>query len=347
MSPTAILLRAEMAEQPRVLRDVFARRDEITDSVRASGLVPRLGTLLVARGSSDHAAIYARYLIELVTGLPVSIAPPSLYTRYGSRPSLEGWVAVALSQSGETPEIVQTLRALVDCGARAVAVTNNVGSALAREAELVVDLHCGAERAVPATKTFTASIAAVGVLAAAWGTVPWTADDERRATAAVEAVLGSESAVEPAAHAIRDADVVTYLGRGFSYASALEGALKLREMTGRPAEGFAAADYLHGPVASADRRTQVVACASPGPTLADVLAGAKGVAARGAQVLIVAPDDVPVDEQPTLRVAAGLAEPLTVIPMTVRLQQLALAAALQDGVDPDQPFGLAKVTLTR
>jgi glutamine---fructose-6-phosphate transaminase (isomerizing) len=335
-----------MAEQPRVLRETFGRRREVSESARALGLVPRVGIVLVARGSSDHAAVYARYLIELATGLPVSIAPPSLYTRYRAAPALDGWVAIGLSQSGQTPEIVQTLRALAERGARAVAVTNAADSALAREAELVVDLACGAERAVPATKTFTASVAAIGVLAAVWGAVPWSTADERRAVDAVEVALSDEHAVESVARAALAADVVTYLGRGFGYATALEGALKLREMTGLAAEGFSVADYLHGPVAAAGPRTHVVACAAPGPALADVVAAVDAVAARGAQTLIVAPEGVRVGQRSTLTVAAGLPEPLTVLPMTVRLQQVALLAALQADVDPDTPFGLAKITLT-
>jgi glutamine---fructose-6-phosphate transaminase (isomerizing) len=344
----ASLLRAEMAEQPRVLGAIFTRRAEVADSLRRAGAVPRVGVMLVARGSSDNADVYGRYLLELATGLPAAIAPPSLYTRYDSQPLLDGWVAVALSQSGETPEIVATLRALRGCGARAVAVTNAVSSSLARESDVVVDLACGPERAVPATKTLTASLAAIAVLSGVWGRTLWTSDDEARAIGAVEAVLADEEAALPAAEAVLAAANVTYLGRGFTYPVALEGALKLRETTGRAAEGRSVADYLHGPVASARTGTHVVACAAVGPAARDVLAAAADVAARGASVSLVAPADLPgtSTQAPGPAVPPGLVEPLAVLPLTVRLQQIALLAALQAGLDPDAPFGLEKVTLT-
>ncbi len=150
-------MRTEMAEQPAVLRELIARG--------APRLGPHSGVVIVARGSSDHAAIYGRYLLELATGRPVALAAPSLFTRYGARTDASGWLVVGVSQSGATPEIVEVVERLRATGGRAVAITNDPGSPLAAASEVVLALGAGEERAVPATKTLTAQFAAFAVLA--------------------------------------------------------------------------------------------------------------------------------------------------------------------------------------
>ena len=182
-------MRADMAAQPEVLRRLAERRDEIVASLR--GPQPA-AIVVVARGSSDYAAIFARYLLEVVSGRPVALAAPSLVTLYEARPSLDGWLAIGISQSGRTPEITTVLERYREAGARTVAVTNDPGSPLAAAAEAAVDLGAGEEAAVPATKTFTAQLAAVALIAEALGPVPWDASDwERLAPVRRGAACGS------------------------------------------------------------------------------------------------------------------------------------------------------------
>src|SRR5689334_10160466 len=146
-------MRREMAEQPEVLARLLSSRIPV-DVERPAGVI------IVARGSSDHAAVYGRYLLELATRRPVALAAPSLFTRYGAQTDASGWLVVGVSQSGRTPEIVDVVERLRATGGRAIAITNDEGSPLAEAAETVVGLGAGTEQAVPATKTFTAQMAA-------------------------------------------------------------------------------------------------------------------------------------------------------------------------------------------
>jgi glucosamine--fructose-6-phosphate aminotransferase (isomerizing) len=335
-------VRSEMREQPAVLARLLAAAPAYRRSIAALFQDRPAGVLLVARGSSDHAATYARYLLELVIGCPVALAAPSLYTRYGATTRYDGWLALGFSQSGETPEIVDVMTQVRARGARTVAVTNVPGAAIADAADALIDLACGPELAVPATKTFAASLASVAVVAAAFGMLPWTRDDELQAVDAVAAALADEAATDEAVELLVLSAGVTHLGRGFTYAVAQEAALKYRETNGRAADGQSVADFLHGPIAAARAGTCVVVYAPAGAVLEDVTATARAAQARGASVVVVGDRVAGVPWIPVAELPEGLA----VLPMTVRAQQLAVSAALRRRIDPDLPFGLSKVTAT-
>src|SRR5579863_8296288 len=168
---------AEMAEQPAVLERLAARRAAVAASV--SGLLPEhlCGTVLLARGSSDTAALYGRYLFEMASGRPVALASPSLHTLYRTDADHRGYLAVGISQSGRTPEVVSVLERMRATGARTVAIVNATTSPLGDVADVIIDLAAGGELAVPATKTFTATLVALALVAAAMGSLPWTDDD--------------------------------------------------------------------------------------------------------------------------------------------------------------------------
>jgi glucosamine--fructose-6-phosphate aminotransferase (isomerizing) len=332
-------MRADMAAQPAVLGRLAARRVEIVASL--AGPEPT-GLVIVARGSSDYAAIFARYLLEVVTGRPVALAAPSLVTLYDARPRLEGWLALGISQSGRTPEITTVLERYGAAGARTVAITNDPDSPLAGAAEIGIDLGAGEEGAVPATKTFTAQLAAVALVAEALGPVPWSDGDWRRLPPAVEELLGDPAPAERAAEALGAAEELVCVGRGYLMCVALEAALKLREATGVRAEGWSSADFRHGPVTVARGDIPLLAVTGPGPAAADVEELAARLAGEGTRVLRLAHEagaDLPYP--------GGLPEALCTLPGTVRAQQLALALALRRGLDPDEPPGLRKVTPTR
>lgn len=336
---------ADMAEQPAVVADLLSRRAAIGEAVWGRWLLPRRGIVLVARGPSDHAAVYARYLLELVAAVPVVVAAPSLHTRYRSRARYEGWTALAISQSGATPEITTTLEALAARGARTIAVTNDVEAPLAQAAELAVPLGCGRERAVPATKTFLGSLAAIAVLARAIVPDAWSDGDERQLVEILGRLLEEDPPLAALAGAMTKTRVVTHLGRGFTLPAALEGALKQREMAGDPAEAMAALEYLHGPIAATGGTSTVVAYLDGGPTAADVREAAAAAEARGAKVVVVANEGSGGTD--ALAVPRLASEPLAALAFAVRAQQLALACARRAGVDPDHPAGLEKVTATR
>src|SRR3954447_16009197 len=214
-------MRREMAEQPEVLARLLSRRVP----VQAADIA---GVVIVARGSSDHAAFYGRYLLEFATRRPVALAAPSLYTRYGAQTDASGWLVVGVSQSGKTPEIVDVVEPLRATGGHAIAITNDVDSPLAEAAETVIELGAGAENAVPATKTFTAQMAAFAALADALGDVPWTEEELGAVPDAVAGVLADPAGMAELADRWSAIDQLVVTARGWLFSAALETALKVR-----------------------------------------------------------------------------------------------------------------------
>jgi glutamine---fructose-6-phosphate transaminase (isomerizing) len=344
-----VQVRSEMAEQPEVLARIVERRADLrrllTD--RLPG-VPT-GVSLIARGSSDNVAVHARYLLELATGLPVSSVAPSLITRYHRAPRIgPGHVVVALSQSGRTPEIVAVAQHLAEQGAFVVSVTNDADSPLATAAAVSLLVGTSTERAVPATKTVTGQLALVTLLAesvgadlsaftggdAAWSALP----------AVVAEVLADTAPVQDAVKVLRDNTTGIHLARGLTYAAALEGALKSKETSRRVHEGYSSADFLHGPLTVASPDVTVVAYATAGPVLQDVVDTAAAAADLGSPVIGVGHPGVGGDV--LVPVPQTLGEALAVLPLVVRGQQLAVQTTLALGLDPDRPTGLHKVTET-
>jgi glucosamine--fructose-6-phosphate aminotransferase (isomerizing) len=333
---------AEMAEQPQVIAALAGRRLELVEQI--SSILPSdlAGTVLLARGSSDHAAVYGRYVLELASGRPVSLAAPSLHTLYGAKVDYRGYLAVAVSQSGRTPEIVTVLERMKEGGARCLAITNAPDSPLGDVADIVLELGAGPEEAVPATKTFSAQIVAFALVAEALGAVPWQGSDWDRVRTQVEQVLGDDDPAQQVAETIGDAEGLISVGRGFLYSAALEAALKLKETTSILAEGYSAADLRHGPIAVATRGLPVLAFIAPGPAAPDMHELVSWLDQRGARVLAVSEE-----AGSALPLPSGLPEMLVVVPAIVRAQQLALWLARHRGIDPDAPAGLSKVTFTQ
>jgi glutamine---fructose-6-phosphate transaminase (isomerizing) len=336
---------AEIAEQPAVFDAVVARRGELAAvAERLVARRPRFA-LLAARGSSDHAALYTKYLIEVLLQLPAGLVSPSTTTLYGAEPDLSGVLYVTISQSGGSPDLVEATRAARERGALTVAVTNTPGSPLAETAEHAVSIGAGDELAVAATKTYTATLLTTYLLvdAARGGSGEAVAGlGELAARTLAETADGVTAARERYRHIER---VVT-TGRGYSSATAAEAALKLAETSYLGARAYSGADLLHGPVAAVDERTGVVAVTSRGrggEAMRDVVTAVRD---RGADVLAVgsAADEMPASARIAVPATAEEVAPiLEVLP----LQRLALELALARGGDPDHPRGLSKVTRTR
>jgi glucosamine--fructose-6-phosphate aminotransferase (isomerizing) len=295
---------------------------------------------MVARGSSDHAAVYGRYLLEIATGKPVSLAAPSLHTLYGLEVDYRGQLVIALSQSGATPEIVETLRALQSAGGRGVAITNDPDSALADAADETVDLDMGEERAVPATKTVSGQFTALAIIAAL-GKVAFSRSELQSVPDWIQAVLDDPGPAAAAAEALGDVSRLIIVARGYLFAAALETALKLKETCSVFADGYSAADLRHGPIAAVTHGLPVVAMYAGGRAREDVESLIEELRTRGARVLVVA--DSAHAEVP---LPPGIPEALAPIVAVVRGQQLAHQLALRLGYDPDSPEGLTKVTAT-
>ncbi|MFD7655834.1 SIS domain-containing protein [Actinosynnema sp. NPDC059797] len=336
---------AEIAEQPRVFADLVARRAEIASVAEViSARRPRF-VLLAARGSSDHAALYAKYLTEVLLQLPAGLVSPSTTTLYGAQPDLRDVLVVAVSQSGGSPDLLEVTESARARGALTVAVTNTASSPLNAAAELAVDVGAGVERAVAATKTYSATLLALYLLV----------DAIRGGNGAAAAPLGdlasatleqSSDAVAEAVRRYRFVDRVLTTGRGYSLPTALESALKLAETSYLAARAYSGADLLHGPVAAVDAETAVLAVTSAGrggDAMHEVLDAVHG---RGADVVAVGSGADKVSAAlriPVPETAEEVAPVLEVLPV----QRVAHGLSLARGGDPDSPRGLNKVTRTR
>jgi glucosamine--fructose-6-phosphate aminotransferase (isomerizing) len=349
------IMRAEIAESIAVATRLLARRNEL-EAVGAHLAARKPAVLVVAgRGTSDHAAIYARYLFETTLGIPVALAAASLQTQYGVNSASPRSALLALSQSGAGPDIIAVTEGARLAGALTIALTNDEGSPLFSTAEIGVGLGAGPERAVAATKTYLAELVAVALIAAGAARATrlpasWTAHlDELPAQ--MEAALAATNAwvaaaaAHPAWQGLLRADRALAVARGFEYPNALECALKLRETTGIFADGYSAADLLHGPIASANAATPALLIATD-PTTADGVSRASArLAELGVPLLKIGSTAVPAtgDGLTLPDVTPG---PLGTPVGGISLLALVEAVAVARGANPDAPAGLSKVTKT-
>lgn len=350
MSQRGAGMAADIAEQPAGLARLLEEPAAAAIAQVAAEVARRRPrhVVLTARGTSDHAALYAAYLTEIRLGLPAGLASPSTITVFGARPDLSQALVIGVSQSGGSSDLCEVLRVARESGALTLAVTNNPGSPMSEVAELTIDVVAGHERAVAATKTYTAELLALLMLVegirAGDGRLP---AQERAALDALPALaeraLAESSAVELAPRYRFAARLVT-TGRGYAYPTAREAALKLMETSYLPALAFSGADLLHGPLAMADPDVPVLAVVGSGPGGAAMREVVARLGERRADVVTVGPAEV-------AGAAACIAVPdtderyaplLDILP----LQQLALQLALARGQDPDNPRGLKKVTVT-
>ena len=347
MNPGA-LMRAEIAEQPEVLARLL---DSAGPSVASVAAVIRIAAprfvLFAARGTSDHAALYGKYLAEVRLGWAAGLASPSSMTAYGARPDLREVLFVAVSQSGASPDLVESLTTARECGALTLAVTNAPDSPLAAAAQLHLDVLAGPERAVAATKTYSAELLTLWLLVEAL--CGGDASAAVRVPDAVHACVLSPTfdEVSAAALAYVDADRIVLTARGYSYPTVAEAALKLMETSYLAAQAFSGADLLHGPLAMVSVGAPVVAVVSGGPggrAMEPVLDRLDEV---GADVFVVGGPAAVARTGRGFVLPAGIAEELSPMLEIVPLQRLALALALARGLDPDAPRGLSKVTRTR
>jgi len=338
----------EIAEQPAALARTIEALRPLRGAIRELANARRT-ILFVARGSSDNAAIYGRYLLEIHAGHPAGLVAPSVGTSYGADLDLTDAVVVSVSQSGQTQEIVEAQEWAAKCGARTIAVTNGADSDLAAQADLALVTAAGRELAVPATKSYTTQLAAMAILAGALAPDPSALDAELdRVPAEVELLIADRAGVDAAVERLAATPDMLVSGRGIAFGTALETALKLEETCLRPVRGLSYADLRHGPIAVIDgEHVAVLVCAQDGPMLpgltelADDLRG-RGVGATigiGGDTGFAGAVDMPV-RGPNL---SELVAPLALI---VPGQLIVEALARRLGLNPDAPRGLSKVTQT-
>jgi glutamine---fructose-6-phosphate transaminase (isomerizing) len=315
--------RAAAAQVAELLRHDEHLYQALGSSLREQ---PPTVAVTIARGSSDHAAQYLGYLVMSRLGTVVASLPMSLVTLYGSPLRSQGVLGVALSQSGQSPDLVAPMQYLRDGGARTVALVNDVQSPLAQAAEFVLPLHAGPELSVAATKSFIAQLVVAARLVAHWHRGPALHEALARLPADLQAAAAADWS--PALEPLRNMDRLFVIGRGPGLAVAHEMALKLKETCGISAEAFSGAEVEHGPMA----------LVQPG-----LLALSHKLRERGARVLLAAPPGTPHADLPLVSTADEMLDPIAAVqsfyPMVEALARLR-------GQDPDAPRHLNKVTLT-
>lgn len=338
------LLETEIYSQPEALARLLERETPRVKQI-ARALPDFSYALIAARGTSDHAATYAKYAWAALAGYPVALATPSLHTLYHTPPRMQGALVVGVSQSGQSPDIVAVLEEAKRQGRPTLAITNDGASPLAAAADHVVELHAGPERSVAATKTYTAQLAVMALLAVAFS---GTGEGElQRLPEAVALTLDGAGDVARRAERYRYMEECVVVGRGYNYATAFELALKLKELTYVMADAYSSADFRHGPIATVHSGLPVILLMPAGAALDDMRDLAHDLRARGAE-LVIASDEAAVRALATteLPLAAPLPEWLSPITTILPGQLLALHLALAKGLDPDAPRGLQKVTRT-
>lgn len=348
---------AEIREQPAALERTLA---EGSGPCRELARVfaqrrPRL-IILAARGTSDNAALFGRYLLEITTGIPVSLAAPSIFTVYGCSVRMEDALVVAISQSGESTDTNLVLQQAHDAGATTVGITNESGSTMAKTAAHLLPVAAGRENSVAATKTYTGQLLSLYLLAGALG-APVAPEDLKHIPEWTDAALRCEEQIAELAKRYTFLSHAVCLGRGLNYANAFELALKLMETCYVVAERFSPADLLHGPIAMVEASFPIFLFAPPGPTWAGTRDLLEKVEGLGADTLLISDQSNPHAANaagrrvtiPATVVAPGSNGPddlYTPIPYVVPGQLLAAYLAAEKKLNPDQPRTLQKVTRT-
>lgn len=325
--------RAEIAQQVEVAERLLDRGRQAATKIgeRLGESAPR-GFVIVARGSSDNAALYAKYLFGARNHALVALAAPSLFTHYAQPPRLDGQCVIGISQSGESPDVIAVVEEARRQGSTTLAITNAPASKLARAAELVMPMEAGAEESVPASKTYTASLLALALISEAMHSDPGFESALAAVPQAIARTLEREDEVALLVPPLLGPRAVV-LGRGFNFSTAEEIALKLSETSYVLARAWSVADFEHGPIAIMEAGMPVVVVDGGGLVASDVQSIRSRLEAKGCTVL-------------HLFDVSGLPEELTPIPLAVLGQLLAHQVAVARGVDPDKPRALQKVTRT-
>jgi glucosamine--fructose-6-phosphate aminotransferase (isomerizing) len=344
--PGAMML-AEIREQPEALERLLEQELDRVRALAAAARQRRISLLfLAARGTSDHAAVYAKYLCEILAGLPAALAAPSVFTLYDAEVRLDHALVLGISQSGRAADAIEVLRRAREAGQLTGSITNDPDSPMAAAAEHSLCCRAGVERSLPATKTYTTSLALVYALAALLAGREELLDDLRRAPDLVRQALALEPQIAEGAERYRYMEECVVLARGLNQCSALEAALKLSETSYLRAHAYSASDFLHGPIAIVEDGYPCLLFAPSGRGLQPMMEVADELEKREAELLVLSDDPAMLKRARTPLPMPAAPEWLTPLVGIVVAQLFAYHLARVKGRDPDRPRGLKKVTHT-
>lgn len=346
----------EIAEQPAALEITYQEeREKVKHLARYLQSKNINLIVLVARGSSDNAALYGRYLLEMTTGIPVSLAAPSVYTLYHANLRLSNALVIGISQSGEGEDINYVLQQAKISGALTAGITNESSSSMSKIVDVTFNLHGGKERSVAATRTFTGQMMILAMLAGSLAASSATGresnaishEDLLSLPAKVARVLELKAEIEALAQTYVFMENCVVVGRGLAYANAYELALKLMETCYVVAERFSTADFFHGPLALIERHFPVIAFALPGKTLSSIKPLLERLSELDADTMVITSDAETARLcRRRIKLPIEVNELLAPIPYMVPGQLFAAYLAKAKGLNPDQPRSLSKITRT-
>lgn len=338
----------EIHEQPQVLERLLRNECNLTRDIAAQIRTRDINHVVIAaRGTSDNAARYANYVLGARNRIVVSLATPSLFSIYHQPPNLEHTLVLGISQSGKSPDIVSVIAEGRRQNALTVAITNFTDSALAQEADHVINLHAGVEQSVAATKTYTCELATIALLSCCLAEDDQAMSELQAVPELVAATLKTEESIGHLTERYRYMEQCVVIGRGFNYATAFELALKLKELSYTMVEAYSSADFLHGPFALVDQGFPVILIAPSGQMQAEMAQFAQQLLKRRAELLIISDSQAMLARAKTpLHLPAVAPEWLSPLITIISGQLFAMHLSHTRGYNVDQPRGLHKVTET-
>lgn len=339
----------EIHEQPEVLRICLENNiNVIKDIIKCIHENDIRLVYIAARGTSDHAAVYAKYVIELLTGVPVGLAAPSIFTVYQGSLKLNNSLVIGISQSGKAADVLEVIKKAKEAGAITVSITNFVDSPLAQESRYHLYCSAGLEKSVAATKTFTSQIFLIAWLATEWAGSEEIKAELRLVPQKLSQTFEIAQAVEDKVKRYRFMDECFVLARGVNYAIALEAALKIQETSYARAKAYATSDFYHGPFAMVERGIPAIVFAPEGPSLKYVAEMINKLKENQVELIIVSNNKEILGLGTTaFSVPPASSDAISPFSNVVVAQMFACRLSLEKGLNPDSPKGLSKITVTR
>lgn len=333
----------EIGETPAVLARILDKSPEIAELAKLIRGKRFNSVMIVARGTSDNAAHFLKQLIEVELGIPVGLASPSIVTVYGAELNYQGSLVIAISQSGQSPDLITYLTAAKSGGAVTLSLTNDENSPLAKSADYHLDLSAGTEKAVAATKSYTAQLFTSLLLVSMWSSKKI---DFTNLIKMSEELVKREAELKPVLAELNSETQIVVIGRGYSYCNAKELALKIQETSHIAVQGMSAADYLHGPIAAVTSETRVFLFLPNSSNSEGLVKTVAKLRERTEHLIWIGSSELASGSEVVLTGSTVGSEATSTILDAILLQKIALRFAEKNGFNPDAPEGLSKVTLT-
>jgi len=338
----------EIHEQPQIIERVIGSELDNARALRRAMVDRGVDSIAIAsRGTSDNAATLAKYVFEIVNGIPVALVAPSVFTLYESKLDMSRFLVLGISQSGESTDVVEVLRQVRGTGALTAGITNVENSSLPEVSDYCLLCHAGEEKSVAATKTYTATLALIYLLSSVLGDRPDMVDELRSAAGAIAQLFSVERDIAGCVERYRYMPECIVTARGLNQATSREAALKLEETCYIVANPLSAAEIMHGPIAVIEEGFPVFLYAPPGKGYQSMLEFSDRLAERNAEMIVISTEDEILEKARTqVRLPVSVSEVFSPLVYIVAGQLFAQYLSVAKGYDPDRPRGLSKITLT-